>query len=133
MRFRRRPASAAGATKRVGFRGVTPCRTGSAGATIARGGPLSRSNFRNREWRPAVEAAGLDFYPTVRDLRHAHASWSVNGGADIVAVKERLGHAHLSTTQGYFHTLPESDDQALAAFHKVRNRKPPTQPDLRIA
>lgn len=104
--------------------------------TSQRGGPLSRSNFRNREWRPAVEAAGLEFYPTVRDLRHAHASWAVNGGADIVAVKERLGHAHLSTTQGYLHTLPESDDQALAAFQKVRNRsKPttPTKPDLRIA
>lgn len=50
--------------------------------TSKRGGPLSRSNFRNREWRPAVEASGLDFFPTVRDLRHAHASWAVNGGAD---------------------------------------------------
>jgi integrase len=100
------------------------------------GGPLSRSNYRNREWLPAIEAADLGFQPTVRDLRHAHASWAVNGGADLKAVQERLGHAHLSTTQCYVHTLPESDAEALAAFQKVRNRsKPtnPTKPDLRIA
>jgi integrase len=99
--------------------------------TSTRGGPLSRSNYRNREWRPAVEAAGLDFNPTVRDLRHAHASWAVNGGADLKAVQERLGHAHLTTTQGYLHTLPESDEQALAAFTKVRNRSKTGKPHLR--
>ena len=99
--------------------------------TAKRGGPLSRATFRQDEWRPAVEAAELDFNPTTRDLRHAHASWAVNGGADLKAVQERLGHAHLSTTQGYLHTLPESDDKALAAFTKVRNRSKTGKPRLR--
>lgn len=103
--------------------------------TAKRGGPLSRATFRQDEWRPAVEAAGLDFNVRTADLRHAHASWAVNGGADLMAVKERLGHAHLTTTQNYLHTLPESDDEALAAFTKVRNRSKSTTPEpgLRIA
>lgn len=90
--------------------------------TSRSGGPVDRSNHRTREWRPAVERAGLDFNPTMRDLRHAHASWAVNGGADVKAVQERLGHASITTTQNYLHTLPESDAEALAAFQKVRNR-----------
>ncbi|HEY7007629.1 MAG TPA: tyrosine-type recombinase/integrase, partial [Jatrophihabitantaceae bacterium] len=45
---------------------------------------------------------------TVRfhDLRHAHASWLLAGGADIQTVKERLGHGSLRTTEKYLHTLP---------------------------
>jgi site-specific recombinase XerD len=33
-----------------------------------------------------------------------------------------LGHAQITTTQRYLHTLPESDDQALIAFSRIRNR-----------
>jgi hypothetical protein len=34
---------------------------------------------------------------------------------------ERMGHAQNSTTQRYLHTLPDSDDRALAAFARVRD------------
>jgi hypothetical protein len=33
---------------------------------------------------------------------------------------ERRGHRQLATTQRYLHTLPDSDDRALAAFRKIR-------------
>jgi len=35
-------------------------------------------------------------------------------------VKERLGHAKISTTEGYLHTLPDADQTALAALGKIR-------------
>jgi hypothetical protein len=35
-------------------------------------------------------------------------------------VKERLGHAKISTTEGYLHTLPEADETALTALAKIR-------------
>jgi len=35
---------------------------------------------------------------------------------------ERLGHRQLATTQQYVHTLPDADQRALDAFHRVRNR-----------
>lgn len=67
-------------------------------------------------------AAGLAFTPTMRDLRHAHASWLLAGGADIQIVKERLGHATIATTERYLHTLPDADETALKALDAIRNR-----------
>jgi site-specific recombinase XerD len=58
----------------------------------------------------------------VYDLRHAHASWLLAGGADIQVVKERLGHGSIVTTQKYLHSLPEADDAAVDAFAKIRRR-----------
>ena len=59
----------------------------------------------------------------MRDLRHAHASWLLAGGADIQVVKERLGHATIATTERYLHTFPEADETALTAPSAIRNRK----------
>ena len=64
-----------------------------------------------------------------QDLRHAHASWLLAGGADLQMVKERLGHGSISTTEKYLHTLPEADDDALDAFSRIRNRAEPARAD----
>ncbi|MGV8968373.1 MAG: tyrosine-type recombinase/integrase [Cellulomonas sp.] len=47
----------------------------------AHGMPLSRGTFNTRFWRPAVTNAGIDFPLRMHDLRHAHASWLLAGGA----------------------------------------------------
>ena len=83
---------------------------------------ISRNWFRRSIWAPACEAAGLGFNPRVHDLRHAHASWLLAGGADLQVVKERLGHASIVTTQKYLHTLPDADETALDAFARIRTR-----------
>ena len=93
--------------------------------------PVSRNTFRTKIWLPALGRAGLDFHVRVHDLRHAHASWLLAGGADLKAVMERMGHSQLLTAQRYLHTLPEADEQALAAFERIRSRNLPktAQPD----
>ena len=98
--------------------------------TFARspGRPMSRHTFRKRHWRPAVAAAGLDFDPTVHDLRHAHASWLLAGGLDVESVKERLGHQWLSTTQLYLHTLPDAGQRAVEVFEAFRDSHGATPP-----
>jgi site-specific recombinase XerD len=56
------------------------------------------------------------------DLRHAHASWLLAGGADLHVVKERLGHGSIKTTERYLHTLPDQDESAVEAFLVIKNR-----------
>jgi len=89
---------------------------------VAGGQPLSRATFNTRYWRPAVLRSGVDFNVRMHDLRHAHASWLLAGGADLKTVMDRMGHAQIMTTQKYLHTLPDADDRALAAFEAVRRR-----------
>jgi integrase len=56
---------------------------------------------------------------TFHNLRAAHASWLLAGGADIIVVQERLGHRRIETTQQYTGTLPDAGERALAAFRKI--------------
>lgn len=85
-------------------------------------GHIPRDWFTRAVWGPAVKAAGLELPLRIHDLRHAHASWLLAGGADLQVVKERLGHASIATTERYLHTLPDADDTALDALARVRGR-----------
>jgi integrase len=85
-------------------------------------GHLSRNWFRRHIWQPALAAAELDPGLRTHDLRHAHASWLLAGGADLQSVKERLGHGRITTTETYLHALTNTDDTALTALSKIRNR-----------
>ena len=92
--------------------------------TTGAGTMLSRNTFRTKFWAPAVSKSKLEQKVTFHNLRAAHASWLLAGGADIVVVQERLGHRQITTTQQYLGTLPDAGERALAAFRKIRYREP---------
>ena len=85
-------------------------------------GHIPRAWFHHTIWQPALAAAGLTFPVRFHDLRHAHASWLLAGGADIQVVKERMGHSSITTTQKYLHTLPNADHAAVTALNNIRKR-----------
>ena len=80
----------------------------------ARGGNLTRANFR-RVWLAALKSAGLTGI-RVHDLRHTHASWLLANGADLVSVRDRLGHSDIRVTSRYLHTLKNDTDPCLKAL-----------------
>jgi integrase/recombinase XerD len=79
----------------------------------ARGQPLSRVGAWGIVKR-ATERAGITKRVTPHTLRHSFATHLLEGGADLRAVQEMLGHADLSTTQIYTHV----DREYLRSVHK---------------
>jgi integrase/recombinase XerD len=79
----------------------------------ARGKPLSRMGV----WkilRTHVERAGIEKPVSPHTLRHSFATHLLEGGADLAAVQELLGHADIVTTQIYTHV----DRRYLAEVHR---------------
>lgn len=93
--------------------------------TIDTDGHIPNDSFRRKIWKPAIKTVHLETHVRVHDLRHAHASWLLAGGADLQVVKERLGHGSIATTERYLHTLPDADETALDALSVIRNRALP--------
>jgi integrase len=60
-----------------------------------------------RSWKTVREDAGV---PDLRfhDLRHTAATLMVQGGIDLVTVRDILGHANIRMTVKYAHSTPES-------------------------
>lgn len=80
-----------------------------------RGGQLSRMGLYKivRKW---CDKAGLpEVHP--HTFRHAFATHLIEGGADLRAVQEMLGHADISTTQIYTNISREHLHKVYIKFH----------------
>jgi integrase/recombinase XerD len=81
-----------------------------------RGRPLSRESV----WklvRDSAVRAGITKKVSPHTLRHTFATHLVEGGADLVAVQELLGHVDISTTQIYTHVDREYLRDVHRRFH----------------
>lgn len=78
-----------------------------------RGEPLSRVGAWGIVKR-AAQRAGITRKVSTHTLRHSFATHLLEGGADLRAVQEMLGHADLSTTQIYTHV----DREYLRSVHR---------------
>lgn len=81
-----------------------------------RGGPLSRMSIWNIV-NDAAERAGIEknVYPHI--FRHSFATHLLEGGADLRAVQEMLGHSSINTTEIYTHVDRSLLHQVHKEFH----------------
>lgn len=81
-----------------------------------RGNPLSRMSIWNIV-NDAAERAGIEknVYPHI--FRHSFATHLLEGGADLRAVQEMLGHSSITTTEIYTHVDRSLLHQVHKEFH----------------
>lgn len=85
------------------------------------------STFRNRWWKKAVIAAGLeDRHPTPHWLRHTHVFICHAAGFTLPEIQRRIGHADIRTTINVYGRLIDdtSDEAADRADAMVGGRAP---------
>jgi len=89
----------------------------------ARGAALSRVWVFKLVKRLAVQA-GLPSTISPHTFRHSFATHLVEGGADLRAVQEMLGHASITTTEIYTHLDREYLRSNILRFHPRAKRRP---------
>jgi integrase/recombinase XerC len=80
------------------------------------GGRYSRRAIQQTVHR-LLDLAGAGDDVTTHSLRHTFATHLLDAGADLMAVKELLGHVSLTTTQIYTHTSTERLKKAYRQAH----------------
>jgi site-specific recombinase XerD len=83
--------------------------------TTPNGGRWFHGPFRDRQWLPAVAAAGLaDRKPTPHWLRHSHVAMCHAAGMTMAEMQRRIGHEDIRTTINVYGRMIEDmpDDVA---------------------
>ena len=67
----------------------------------------------DREFRKAIKESGVSPI-RLHDMRHSHASYLLNNGANILAVSKRLGHATVTQTlETYAHLMQDTEEKMI--------------------
>lgn len=101
-----------------GVRGHLDIKAGAEDIVFlnARGSQLSRITVFTTI-KKLAERAGLRLSISPHTFRHSFATHLIEGGADLRAVQEMLGHASITTTEIYTHLDRDYLRQVITEFH----------------
>ncbi|MGH3085645.1 MAG: tyrosine-type recombinase/integrase, partial [Gaiellaceae bacterium] len=91
-------------------------RAGRHGAPVfpaERGGYLDRHNFRNREWKPAQVAAGIEPLRRIYDLRHTFATFALRAGISTFDLSRYMGASLTMIDRHYGHLARDGREHAI--------------------
>ena len=75
-----------------------------------RGGYIEPNKWRQREWAPALRAAGIE-HRRIYDLRHTYATWSLAAGVSLFALSRRVRTSLAMTDATYGHLAPDAEER----------------------
>ena len=67
------------------------------------GGYLDLHNFRNRDWKPAQRAAGIEPFRRIYDLRHTFATFALRAGISTFDLSRYMGASLTMIDRHYGH------------------------------
>jgi integrase len=73
-----------------------------------RGGYVNLHNWRSREWKPALRAAGIEAR-RIYDLRHTYATFSLAAGVSLFTLSRRMGTSVEMIDRTYGHLAPDAE------------------------
>jgi integrase len=89
--------------------------------TGPRGSYIDLRNWRKREWKPALEAAGLLRSRRPYDLRHSYASWMLAAGVPALDVARYMGSSVRMLDLVYAHLVRGSEEAARTRLDAFTN------------
>jgi integrase len=91
-----------------------------------RGGYLDLHNFRNREWKPAQLAAGIEPLRRIYDLRHTFATFALRAGISTFDLSRYMGASLTMIDRHYGHLARDGREHAIRLLDELSaGQRPP--------
>jgi integrase len=89
----------------------------------ARDGYIDLHNFRQRHWRPALKAAGIEPLRQPYDLRHTYATFALRAGLSAFALSRYMGTSLAMIDLHYGHLASDGREHAVALLDALAREK----------
>jgi integrase len=90
-----------------------------------RGGYLDLHNYRNREWKPAQRAAGIEPLRRVYDLRHTFATFALRAGISTFDLSRYMGASLTMIDRHYGHLARDGREHAIRLLDELSAEQRP--------
>jgi integrase len=91
-----------------------------------RGGYLDLHNFRNREWKPARLAAGIEPLRRIYDVRHTFGTFAHRAGISTFDLSRYMGASLTMIDRHYGHLAPDGREHAIRLLDELSAGQRPT-------